>query len=323
MSRKIDLVDRKILLQLDTDARKSFSAIGKALGIGKNNVQYRINRLIEFGVIKKFVTQFSLGKMGLFLGKFYIQLSGMDNKIEEGMYGFLQKDKRISWVAKCEGRWDLMVGSYVKNLQQLNKVKNDFLKEYGKYVSSYDVVFLVEGYTSQRTYLLKKKSISKKIEKFIGEEEVLLTDDEKRILKLISNDGRFNYLNLAEKTGLNVKTVRKRIKELEQKGIIQGYVTFVDPQKIGFNFFKLHISLQNYESKLSRFVQYCLELPNVVHVIESLGPWEIELELETENLQSFYDLTHDIRNKFAVIVKKTEYVIITDEKKLDFFPEWY
>ena len=64
-------------------------------------------------------------------------------------------------------------------------------------------------------------------------------------------------------------------------------------------------------------------LPNVVHVIGSLGPWEIELEIETETLDDFYDITYAIRNKFPDIIKKTESVIISDEMKLEFFPEWF
>src|SRR3989338_7214010 len=143
--RKLDLVDKKIILELDTNARATFSEVGKKLGIGKNNVQYRVKRLLEEGVIKKFVTQFSLGTLGLFLGKFYLQLSGFGKEKEEEMYNYITKDKRISWIAKCEGRWDLMIGCYVQNMQQLNNIKQDFFKKYEKFITSYDVVFLVEG----------------------------------------------------------------------------------------------------------------------------------------------------------------------------------
>lgn len=321
--RKLDLVDRKILLELDTNARASFSEIGKKLNIGKNNVQYRIKRLVEDRVIKKFVTQFSLGKLGLSLGKIYLQLAGLTKKTETELYDYLLKDKRIIWVAKTEGRWDLMLGAYVQNIKQLDKIKIDFFKKYEMYVTSYDIVFVVEGYTSQRTYLLNKKVTSKKVEKFIGEEKFDIDKKDKKILHLIANNARFNYVDLAKSMNMNIKTAQRRIKDLEHNGIIQGYVTFLDTRTIGYNFFKLCIYLQNYESKSNSFLRYCMELPNVVHVIESLGPWEIELEIETETLQDFYNLTHDIRNKFPDIIKKTESVIISEEMKLEFFPEWY
>ena len=321
--RKLDIIDRKIILELDTNARATFSEIGKKLRIGKNNVQYRVKRLLEDGVIKKFVTQFSLGTLGLFLGKFYLQLSGFGKDKEKEMYDYLINDKRISWIAKCEGRWDLMIGAYVESLTQLNNIKQDFFKKYEEHITSYDVVFLVEGHTSQRTYLLNKKSIAKKVEKFIGKEKAGLDNKDKQIVRLISNDARFNYLDIAQKTGLNIKTVQRRVKDLEKKGVIRGYITFLDPHKIGYNFFKLCVYLQNYETKLNTFLRYCMELPNVIHTIESLGPWEIELEIETESLQDFYNLTHQIRNEYSDIIKKTESVIISNEMKLDFFPEWY
>ncbi|MBI4452231.1 AsnC family transcriptional regulator [Candidatus Woesearchaeota archaeon] len=300
-----------------------FLEIGKKLGIGKNNVQYRVKRLLEDGVIKKFVTQFSLGTLGLSLGKFYLQLSGFGKEKENKIYDYLMKDKRISWIAKCEGRWDLMIGCYVESLKQLNEIKQDFFKKYEKYITSYDVVFLVEGHTSQRMYLLNKKSIPKKIEKFIGKEKVELDDKDKQIVRLIANNARFNYLDLAQKLSMNIKTIQRRIKDLERKGVIQCYLTFLDVQKIGYNFFKLCIYLQNYESKFNGFLRYCMELPNIIHIIESLGPWEVELEIETETLEDFYNLTHEIRNNYADIIKKTESVIISNEMKLDFFPEWY
>ena len=321
--RKLDLTDRKIILELDTNARATFSEIGEKLGIGKNNVQYRVKRLLEDGVIKKFVTQFSLGTLGLFLGKFYLQLSGFEKDKEDEMYQFLIEDKRISWIAKCEGRWDLMIGCYVGSMTQLNQIKQDFFRKYEKYITSYDVVFLVEGHTSQRIYLLHKKTIPKKVERFIGKEKIELDNKDKQIVRLIANDATFNYLDIAQKTRLNIKTVQKRINALEKKGIIQGYVTFLDTKKIGYNFFKLCIYLQNYETKFKSFLRYCMELPNVIHIIESLGPWEVELEIETESLEDFYNLTHQIRNDYSDIIKKTESVIISNEMKLDFFPEWY
>lgn len=318
---KLDLIDRKILLELDTNARESFSIIGKKMGIGKNNVQYRVNKLIKDGVIKKFVVQPSLAKLGLILGKIYFQLSGLSEKEEEDLNKYLMSNEKVSWVAKCEGRWDLMIGSYVKNLTEFVEVKKDFFIKYGSFVADYSIIFLTEGHTSQRTYLLNKKmSIPKKIKKFMGKKSIQLSDRNLNILKYISNNARFNYTEIANNFGINIKTAQKVIEELENNEIIQGYVTFLNLEKIGYNFFKLCIYLNNYETKKEAFINYCLELPNVVHVIESLGPWEIELEIETETPEEFYNLTHKIRNNFSDIIKKTETVMISNERKLDFLP---
>ncbi|MBI4174269.1 MAG: Lrp/AsnC family transcriptional regulator [Candidatus Aenigmarchaeota archaeon] len=324
MAYKLDLTDRKILMEIDTGSRASFSKTGRRLGIGKNNVQYRVSKLVEDGVIKKFVTQVSLAKFGLSLAKIYFQLSGYDEKTEAELCKYLLNDKRISWVAKCEGRWDLMIGTYVENILQFLEVKDDFFEKFGRHVTGYDVVFLTEGYTSQRTYLINKKSYySKKVERFMGSGRIKFKKQDVELLKFIANNARFNYTEIAKKFRINVKTAQARIKNLEKLGIIQGYVTFLDIKKIGYNFFKLCVYTKGDKKQMESFIRYCLELPNVIHVIESVGQWEVELEIETETLQDFYGLTHQIRNKFTGFIRKTESIIISEEVKLDFFPEWY
>ncbi|MFC1648945.1 Lrp/AsnC family transcriptional regulator [Nanoarchaeota archaeon] len=319
--RTIDKTDRKILLALDTDARASYSQIGKKIGIGKNNVQYRVKRLVDSGVIKKFVVQPSLAQLGLFLGKIYLQLSGYTDKEYKELISYLKKNSEISWVARTEGRWDLMLGAYVQDMQQFVKIKKEFFHKFEKFIASYDIVFLAEGHTSQRTYLLDEKKTPTKIKEFMSNARETVSYDQYKLLHYIANNARFKYTDLANHFNINIKTAQKRIKELESKGIIQGYVTFLDPKKIGHQFFKLCIYLNNHQS-LNSIIDYCLELPNVIHAIENLGPWEIELEIETESLEDFYQLTHKIRNDHSDVIKKTESVLISDEIKLDFFPEW-
>ena len=321
--RKLNLIDRKILFELDTDARASLSTVGKKLKIGKNNVQYRLGRMMGDGVIKKFSTMISLAKLGLFLGKFYLQLSGFDRKTEEEFYRYIMSDKRIIWVAKCEGRWDLMLGIYVENISQLNDIKWDLFRRYEKYINAYDVIFTVDAQKSQRSYLIYKKSIipKKKISAYIGRGKVPLDKIDKKILLAISNNGRYNYVELSRKLSLNPKTVQKRIKQMEAQEVINGYVVFPDPNVIGVSYFKVCIYLKNYHEKFREFVEYCIQLPNVIHVMETLGPWEVELEMETESVQEFYDVVKEIRNRYPSIIKNTEFVIITDEKKLEMVPQ--
>ena len=319
---KLDLTDRKILLEMDTNARLSFSQIAKKLKIGKNNVQYRVQRLVEKGVIKKFVTQASIGKLGLFAGKLYLQLSGYSKEDEDKIYEYLHNEKRISWIAKCEGRWDLLIAVYAKSMDEFIEIKKDFFKKFERFIAGYDVVFIAEAHTSQRTYLVPgRKEVSHSVKHFVSKEKATLDEMDKKILKTIANDAKFSYTDLARKFNLNIKTIQKRIERLEKEGVIRGYVTFLDTKKIGYNFFKLCIYLKNYENKIDSFIRYCLEQPNVLHVIESFGSWELELEIETQNIEQFYALTHEIRNRFPDIIKKTESVIISEELKLDFLPE--
>ena len=98
-----------------------------------------------------------------------------------------------------------MIGAYVEGIKQLNMIKADFFKKYEKYVTSYDVVFVVEGYTSQRTYLLSKKAFSKTMGGIMHDERIEIDKKDKKILHLIANNARFNYVDLAKNIFLKYK----------------------------------------------------------------------------------------------------------------------
>jgi len=44
---KLDVRDRKILVELDEDARQSNNQIGKKVGLSKEVVKYRIDKMID------------------------------------------------------------------------------------------------------------------------------------------------------------------------------------------------------------------------------------------------------------------------------------
>lgn len=324
--RKLDLTDRKILLELDTNARVGLAEVGKKLRIGKNNVQYRLARMMEDGVVKRFATMVSNAKLGYFLGKFYLQMTGFGNRAEEeAFYREIISDRRIGWIAKCEGRWDLMLGIYAETITQLNEIKLDLFRKYEKHINSYDLVFTAEGAKAQRSYLVHKERkgivAKKKVGEYIGRGIAKLDETDKRILLAIANDARYNYVQVGKKLGLNPKTVQKRITGMEENGVINGYVAFLDYTRIGVGFYKVCFYLKDYQKRYREFLEYCLQLPNVIHHMETLGPWEVELEMETESVQEFYDVVKGIRDRYPEIIKKTEFVIITDEMKLELVPQ--
>ena len=53
---KLDLKDRKILYELDLDARQPLTQIGKKVGLSKDVVSYRMKKLQDEGIIKNYYT---------------------------------------------------------------------------------------------------------------------------------------------------------------------------------------------------------------------------------------------------------------------------
>ena len=69
---KLDLKDRKILYELDLNARQTLTQIGKKVGLKKDVVSYRMKKLQDEGIIKNYYTVIDAYKLGYTLYRYYI-----------------------------------------------------------------------------------------------------------------------------------------------------------------------------------------------------------------------------------------------------------
>jgi Lrp/AsnC family transcriptional regulator, leucine-responsive regulatory protein len=55
----------------------------------------------------------------------------------------------------------------------------------------------------------------------------------RKILTLLTSDGRMSFTELARKTGLSVSAVQQRVRRMEQRGMIRGYAALIEPEAAG------------------------------------------------------------------------------------------
>jgi Lrp/AsnC family leucine-responsive transcriptional regulator len=60
-----------------------------------------------------------------------------------------------------------------------------------------------------------------------------MEDVDAAICKLLAADGRMSFTELGKRTGLSTSAVHQRVKRLEQRGAIRGYVATIDPAEFG------------------------------------------------------------------------------------------
>lgn len=61
-----------------------------------------------------------------------------------------------------------------------------------------------------------------------------IDDVDKRILRLLHTDARISITELAERVNLSATPCARRVKRLEETGVIIGYHTQTDAQKLGY-----------------------------------------------------------------------------------------
>jgi len=73
---------------------------------------------------------------------------------------------------------------------------------------------------------------------------------DKRILQVLQTDGKLQNNELAQRIGLSASPCLRRVKQLEEDGIIRAYVALVDPAKVNLRLTVFGTNL------LNRFVKF-------------------------------------------------------------------
>jgi Lrp/AsnC family transcriptional regulator, leucine-responsive regulatory protein len=319
---KLDILDQKILVALDKNSRQSSSRLAKKLHTSQQVISYRMKKLIESGVISSFITTFSSISLGLSVVKIYIQYTGMTQKTENDIYDFLSHHKYVNWISKTIGKYDLFAAVMVKDIANLGEFKTELFQKFGKYINSYSTSIIQKAYTFPRSYIPPKKEEMIKPALIHKELKFKLDDKDKLLLKNLANDSRITVLELAKRLNLNIKTVMSKIKNLRKGGIIQSFRININRNKIGLKYYKVFIKLRSYDPiDYEKLKNYCLARKYLVHLIECIGEYELELEMEMVDSQRIEETIRDIRNKYSDIVANIESCEMTDEMKLTWLPQ--
>jgi len=95
--------------------------------------------------------------------------------------------------------------------------------------------------------------------------------------------------DLAREIGLSPSSCLRRVKLLEESGVIQSYTTIVDPQKIGLQlilFSRIWLVGQDAET-IDCFIEAMKELPQVMECYIILGESDAMLKVVVPDLESY------------------------------------
>ncbi len=116
-----------------------------------------------------------------------------------------------------------------------------------------------------------------------------------KILELIQTDAALPVAEVAEKVGLSASPCWRRIKRMEEAGVITGRVTLLDAQRLGIGFevyATLKLSLPT-KDNLEAFEAAVRGWPEVVQCATVTGGEDYVLRIITRDMHAFDDFLRD------------------------------
>lgn len=320
----LDLKDKKILYQLDIDCRQTNSEIGKKVGLSKQVVDYRIKRLLEDEIITRFATVVDTYKLGFSKYKLYLSLENANAMTIKKIIEFLKAHQKTEWIATCSGKWDVIAGFIVKDVYEFNEAIKEFDEKFSQYVSSRETTINLGVPHWRKEYLLDNKESYPVVFQGGQKNDFKIDKLDEEVVKLLVNNARMPVVDMAKKLKSTPRIIDYRIKNLKKEKIILISRIFLNLNKFNWIFCKAFIKFKNLtKERYNSFFQYCDNLKNLTYAINTIGSWDIELDFEIEDFNTFHRLMLGIRDKFFDIIKSYDFVVAMNEDKLDYYPGSY
>lgn len=116
---------------------------------------------------------------------------------------------------------------------------------------------------------------------------------DKQILKLIADDARIPFLEVARVCNVSGAAIHQRIQKLTNLGVLKGSQFIIDPEKIGYETCAfIGLNLKNPES-FDKVVEKLRDMPEVVECHYTTGNYDLFIKIYAQNNHHLLNIIHD------------------------------
>jgi len=153
------------------------------------------------------------------------------------------------------------------------------------------------------------------------EKSIKLDKKDRKILSLLMLDARMNLAELAKHVELSKSNISRRIKRLEESGLINGYHAFIDVSKIGMKTSIILINSKVTQSAKEQYIEKIKYNPNIYSIAEMMGVYDIWIGInykENNEKDKIIDqiLDKEIMKDFEIINIKTHFPKLNFTKEM-------
>lgn len=312
---------RKILSAIEHREREPISVIRKITGYKEHTVRYCINMLIKDGAIVGRAPFINIYPLGYTVFTLFFSLSTAKEKEREQVLQGIIQSKYVSWVAKLGGDYQYGVAVSAKHIEEVLNSFKQFSDKFGAVFFDKSLSVHVRFVAFGRRYLAP--TLSKGPVLMHGGYKNIVNIDavEHKILVGLSNLSYSSHRELSKQLNIPSATLDRRIKDLEEKGIIVGYIYRFNLAALGMQNYRIMIYSRNISASFGeRLKRFAETHPHVLHFIECLGSWDYELGVEVKHAENVTEIIKDLYVNFPDDILSIKLVQIFRHLKYSSYP---
>lgn len=119
---------------------------------------------------------------------------------------------------------------------------------------------------------------------------------DKALLIALQGNARLTTAELADRVALTTSPCWRRVKLLEESGVITGYQAILSPKALGYGVTAfVSVMMESHSQEMARtFEQRLLEIPEIVACHNVSGRYDFLLEVVAKDLESFGEFAREV-----------------------------
>jgi len=314
---KLDLKDRKILNEIEMNARISHAELGKKIGLSKQVVKYRIEQLEKSNIIQGYYAIVDILKLGYSVNIIYLKFQGLSSKQQDLWHKQIDRHPAVMSTGKNAGEWDLTVVIKAKNSQELDRIFKNLSKGREDKIKKKIITTQIESAYFTETVFYNKQG---KEAVTAGGSLVDFDETDEELIEMLAKDCRTSLVELSEKMQMSPNGVKERIKRLEEKEVITGYKTKINYELLGFIHFRVFLHVKKMSDAFySQMRDYLKQKGNVESIGRCWGYADIDFRIHAKSIFEFYSQISELKDRFIENIIDIDSMIIVGWEGINYY----
>ncbi len=127
-----------------------------------------------------------------------------------------------------------------------------------------------------------------------------IDDVELEILKMLQEDGRLSYADIAKKLKIPQSTVRFKVNKLTREGYIKKFIAILDPIKLGYPIIMIML-LRTDPRKFNNIFNRISEIKEIHHMFQITGKYDIIAIFHARDMEHVGELSNRIKSLEGIL----------------------
>jgi DNA-binding Lrp family transcriptional regulator len=319
-------IDYDLLYLYSEDSRRKIKEIGSLIHKTPQRLNYSLDLLQERRYVFCPHTLFDYSFFGLILFRIYFKGGYVSEKDKDRIISKLNENPYVTAIYELSGEYDLTIDMQAPNPSRFNKELKKIVTDIPT-LNNYSIVLNIVTHLYPRLYFIKKLKVLASVPSHIiigGDRPIeQFNETELKIMKALLKNPLNRYAKIASETGKNIKTVMQTYKELKKKMIIRGFKTIVNTNLLDIHTRRLFLKFHNVsKDREAELLEYFMKTKEVIQVSKTVGDWEMEVDIESLNMQRIRFLIVELREEFKDLIQTFNVTEFYQYHKRSYLPEF-